>query len=93
VILYKVMAQEKGKQSQGQSPKPSKKKDPLRPILLMQSALEKKTPVDIKLMSGEVMKDAIILHIEVYEITILHEGNIVILWKHAIEKMTFKPQK
>lgn len=81
-------------QKEKQQPaKPSKKKDPLRPILLMQSALEKKTPVDIKLISGEVIKDAIILHIEVYEITILHEGNIVILWKHAIEKMTFKPQK
>ena len=79
-------------QQQQQPAKPSKKKDPLRPILLMQSALEKKTPVDIKLMSGEVIKDAIILHIEVYEITILHEGKIEILWKHAIERMTFKPQ-
>jgi len=86
------MTQGKSKQPQGQSPKPGKKKDPLRPILLMQSALEKKTPVDIKLISGEVIKDAIILHIEVYEITILHEGKIEILWKHAIERMTFKPQ-
>ena len=86
------MTQGKSKQPQGQSPKPDKKKDPLRPIQLMQSALEKKTPVDIKLISGEVIKDAIILHIEVYEITILHEGKIEILWKHAIERMTFKPQ-
>ncbi len=86
------MAQEKAKQQPPQPQKPSKKKDPLRPMALMQAALEKKSPVEIKLISGEVIKNAILLHIEVYEITLMHEGNIVILWKHAIEKMTLKPQ-
>ena len=79
-------------QSQQISQPTSKKKDPLRPANLLQSALEKKTPVDIKLISGEIIKDAIILYIEVYEIAIMHNGNIEVLWKHAMQSVTLKPK-
>ncbi|MCW1311758.1 MAG: hypothetical protein QXJ93_02810 [Candidatus Rehaiarchaeum fermentans] len=55
--------------------------------------MEKKTPVDIKLISGEIIKDAIILYIEVYEIAIMHNGNIEVLWKHAMQSVTLKPKE
>lgn len=66
---------------------------PLRAAKLIQNAIEKRTPLNIKMITGETIENAIPLHIEKYEITFLHEGKILVVWKHAIHSIAFIPPK
>ena len=82
------MAKEPKVNPQSQAKEKAKKPErPFRATNLMKIAMSKKLPVEIRLMSGEVIKDAVVLDIDVYEITVMVEGKLRIIWKHAIESM------